>query len=351
MKIGILTFHRARNFGAVLQCYALQETLFQLGYDVKVIDYRQPTIEKLYLPFSWDLFKKNFLYIVRSLFRRPKNYIPILKFYSFSKNHLKLSAPVYSAESMPQDYDVYIVGSDQVWGLNCTEFADDVYFGKFKKKKEAIIIGYAISTNEYSLKKIGEESLLNYANNFKILSFRESPVADYFNKMGIKSRIDIDPTLLADKKVWNNLVNEKYKTQNYIITHFNRGSNEQILLLNKKAINIAEQLNCKVVNLSDYADSPVDFISLIKYSKYVITTSFHCIAFSLIFERNFYAVNLDDGLDSRQKELLMKINLDEVLVDVNFVPSIRNINYKNVNMDLERMRQNSLDYLKNIKYI
>ena len=41
MKIGILTFHRAHNYGAVLQCYALQEVLKGMGHEVEVIDYRQ----------------------------------------------------------------------------------------------------------------------------------------------------------------------------------------------------------------------------------------------------------------------------------------------------------------------
>ena len=64
MKIGILTFHRAHNYGAVLQCYALQEILQRLGYDVYVIDYRQPTLEYAYK--YW-----NFRTILESL-RSPK---------------------------------------------------------------------------------------------------------------------------------------------------------------------------------------------------------------------------------------------------------------------------------------
>lgn len=45
MRIGILTLHRANNYGAALQCFALQETLVALGYEVYVIDYRQPDTE------------------------------------------------------------------------------------------------------------------------------------------------------------------------------------------------------------------------------------------------------------------------------------------------------------------
>ena len=57
-KVGIITFHRANNYGAALQCYALQETLTSIGYDVVVIDYRQPYIEMAYNPIRWDILER-----------------------------------------------------------------------------------------------------------------------------------------------------------------------------------------------------------------------------------------------------------------------------------------------------
>ena len=57
MKVGILTFHRAHNYGAVLQCYALQETLKRMGHDVQVIDYAQPWIEEFYKLFSRSMYR------------------------------------------------------------------------------------------------------------------------------------------------------------------------------------------------------------------------------------------------------------------------------------------------------
>ena len=52
MKVGIITVHRAYNYGSVLQCYSLQEYLKSLGHDVWVIDYRQKWTEAVYKPFS-----------------------------------------------------------------------------------------------------------------------------------------------------------------------------------------------------------------------------------------------------------------------------------------------------------
>lgn len=56
MKVGIITYHRAHNYGAVLQCYALQEVLKRMGHDTQIIDYRQPFIEKLYNLSKKELF-------------------------------------------------------------------------------------------------------------------------------------------------------------------------------------------------------------------------------------------------------------------------------------------------------
>lgn len=83
-KAGIITFHRANNYGAALQCYALQETLTSLGYDVVIIDYRQPYVELAYNPIRWDVVRMGLTrprllggYLVKVLperWRRAKKY-------------------------------------------------------------------------------------------------------------------------------------------------------------------------------------------------------------------------------------------------------------------------------------
>ena len=79
MKIGILTFHRAHNYGAVLQCYALQERLKMAGYDVSVIDYRQPAIERAYKCFDVLYLLKNVFHL-KNLMGKIKYYISLIKY-------------------------------------------------------------------------------------------------------------------------------------------------------------------------------------------------------------------------------------------------------------------------------
>ena len=157
MKLGILTFHGAHNYGAVLQCYALQEVLTKMGHDVYVIDYRQPYINEVYKIFSFQILKRKMKnlgavadYVRYNIFRASAIKKRREHFEEFTSKYLNLTLPC-DAESVPVDFDAYIIGSDQVWSQVCTggDF-DDVYFGKFRRNEDSRVIGYAISSNPAS---------------------------------------------------------------------------------------------------------------------------------------------------------------------------------------------------------
>jgi hypothetical protein len=134
MKVGILTFHRAENFGAVLQVYALQEFIISLGCEVEIIDYRNKAIERAYdlSDFSFFLRRKNIIASLFTLFVRlitfkdqsdRKN-----KYRLFREKHLQLSKKKYLLkEDFGNEYDIYICGSDQIWNLFITGGLDPVY--------------------------------------------------------------------------------------------------------------------------------------------------------------------------------------------------------------------------------
>ena len=101
MKIGILTFHRAHNYGAVLQCYALQEILKGMGHDVEVIDYRQQWIEDFYDLFGWNMIRRN-SGSPSQLFRHLKGnlkkwLLAPAKARNFQKRELKYSSAIRSS--------------------------------------------------------------------------------------------------------------------------------------------------------------------------------------------------------------------------------------------------------------
>ena len=130
MRVSIITFHRAVNYGAVLQAYALQEKIRQLGNEVEIIDYRCPLIEEEVSPLA-GFRKKNGLVssMKKFVFRIIKN----RAFNKFMKKRLNLSTPYYVNDELPETngkYDCYITGSDQVWNYGCSG-ADTSFFLDF----------------------------------------------------------------------------------------------------------------------------------------------------------------------------------------------------------------------------
>lgn len=350
IKIGILTFHRAHNYGAILQCYALQETLRSLDYDVQIIDYRQPYIEKTYQIFGgMGLFRLlihpfTLLYYLNTLSYHVKR-----KFYfsHFRRKYIRTTLPCVS--ELPQDFDVYLIGSDQLWTLPCTNGMDKFYFGSFKRPQHSKLMSYAISSNEKSISQIDISKLKNIVNLFDVLSFREEYISSLVEHLsGRKNRIDIDPTLLQKADFWKSITNDRWKSCDYVLLYEVRKPQEHPDILSWKAKLLAETLNCKVIDLSQKIYSPEDFVSLFMYARYVVTSSFHATVFALIFQRPLYAVRLRDGQDIRYESILKILGADSMLVELDFPPVPQVIDYEPIMKKMETLRSGSLQYLKAI---
>lgn len=351
-KIGILTFHRAYNYGAVLQCYALQEVLKGLGHDVYVIDYRQPWTEEVYKIFSLSIAFKycSPIYTLRyfvNLLNRYKCFSIRKKiFRSFIDKHLQQTPPCIT--DIPQNFDYYIIGSDQLWGLNCLGGKPDmVYWGNFKHPSKSKIVGYAISTNTKSLNLLGINFINRYIQNFSALSVRENNISKELKEITRKDiPVCCDPTLLTDKTLWNSLINRKWEKRKYILMYQVRYNDRN--LLKKKAYNLANQFDCEVIDLSEMTYKVEDFVSLFKYATYVVTTSFHATVFSIIFEKPFYAIRLNDGHDGRYENILNILGLGQCCVDMDAKLTCQPIDYVQVRQNLSLYRETSIEFLKQI---
>ena len=322
-KIGILTFHAAHNYGAVLQCYALQEMLRSMGHIVEVIDYRPGYIEDAYKLFpdrrrkgqSVSQFVKLML---RDVLLYPVKRIRANKFSSFVRKYLNLSSPV-KGTGISSNYDVYIVGSDQVWNKSITKSFDKIYFCNFPfEKQDRRYVSYAASTEQSDISSEDLSSLNSYLNHFDAISVREARLADFI-KENLNKSVDtvIDPTLLHGKSFWDKIVESKEDRGDYILLYQARYNAELV----KKAEEIAKSMNCRLIEMSAwtiplsrmYKDgmsaSPLEFIDLIRNAKLVLNTSFHGTAFSVIYGVPFYYVTLSDGWDLRATSLLNVLNL------------------------------------------
>lgn len=354
MKIGIITFHRANNFGAVLQCYALQETLRHLGYEAEVIDYREPFTELIYNPVRWDIMKQGLSrprlmagYLLKVF---PERYKRAKEYNAFREKYLNCSCKIKKGEDMPQDIDVFLIGSDQMWSLHPTGYKiEPVYFGEFKIPATSNIQGYAISSNIQSLHTIGKERLSKYARNFKRLSFREKAICDEVEKLtGCRGKVVLDPSLLLDFEDWNKLTTHNIVKKKYILTYFlhEESSDPEF---KKKVQQFAQRQGLELVDMFDIAFSPVNFLNAIKHAECILAASFHAVAFSLLFQKTFYALKTNDGKDIRYINLMEALGINR-LIESNALPALcpTAIDYEKVNNKLKELRIDSLEYLKTL---
>lgn len=357
MKIGILTFHRAINFGAVLQCYALYRTLSDMGHDVEVIDYRPAYIEKYRKPLYWNDFKKQgFLSKIKALLMLPITYKNKKKsasvFDSFLNQHIKTTQVVKNVLDLPS-FDVIFFGSDQIWNPRICEGFDPLYYGQFPKGKTKLVSYAASLGTPQVLTKEQWDKIFPLMKSFDAISVRESKLAEYLQNGGIKAKTVLDPTLLASKEIFERIV-EKPQITGYVLLYMLEPDGNAITFANR----IAKHRNLKLMRIrarrspkmkkSNYDDvvpnSVGEFLGYFKYADYVVNVSFHGTAFSVIFNKNFYT------LKSRNYEraygLLKSLGLLDRFVSPNDdVGGGNDIDYLNAIECLEKMRKASQEFL------
>ncbi len=355
MRIGILTFQRAINYGAVLQAYALQQTLRSLGHEVWVINYRQPRVERTdRRPFlkgdKWRLLKEFHLRSFLNFDREKKKTLERReRFDDFLNKYLCLTE-LCGPENIP-DFDIYIVGSDQVWNSSICDGLDPVFWGKFKRPDNSRFVSYAASTSVDDLKKQSHLELQNLLKNFSYISVREKETSEYLNKnftLKNSALTVLDPTLLAKKDIWDMFDNDTYKGHDYVLYFGARSCADYPTVLKDKALSLAKDYGCDLISINFNADSPVDFINKFRYAKAVVTSSFHGVAFSLIFNRPLYAVQYGDEQDARYVNVLKSIGAVKMLVGLRYDVHPQEFDYDWINTHLEIIRKKSLKYLQEL---
>lgn len=355
MKVGILTFHRAHNYGAVLQCYALQFFLKSLGCDVFVIDYKNERLLSCYK--TWDkrrflsknpftLFSKSYKEFFLIKHRRTRGE----KFDYFINNFFKLCE---SSTSNILSLDLIIVGSDQVWNTHLTSGFDKMYWGDFEIRKGAKIISYAASIEEYWENSYNTKVRL-LLNKFDAISVREPKTAEVLNRIvGKEVMVSEDPTLLLDPGIWIDLAQRPSLNCKYLLLYQVRNTKEGEIY----ARNVARKMGLKLICLSARIDqtnskecidaSPIEFLGWFRYASYVICTSFHGTVFSIIYKVPFVSLKLSDGKDGRVESLLKQLDIPERLVNINTEKSLPDLNWNRVHSRLNHLRDSSIQYLLN----
>ena len=359
MKIGILTFHYARNYGATLQAYGLQEVLQSMGHQVQILNYHNPQIAKRKSPFALNQFMANPIsYLIRVVNIYPGYKASVRHFKDFEQKHLHVTREFMSRDAVRQfDGDYIIIGSDQVWNPLLTGGPDPVYWG-MHKPIHAKLMTYAASSGDVALFQTDEfRDISVWLRNFNALSVREERLKEYVEKYTEKNvKVVVDPTLLAGRDIFERITAKRLFQEPYILLYHVESSPALL----KVARYLSKQYHARIISISrqalserlrnrdiKYCNATVsEMLSLIKYAECVVALSFHGTALSVLYEKDFYSVT---GMNmGRVKSFLDKIGLSDRVI--NDVHDIRNtpINWEKVHTMLEEVQIDSIDWLKSI---
>lgn len=323
MRIGIVTFQRAENYGAALQCRALYQYLENLGHDVEVIDYKNEALEKAY-----RLFPK----LRKNLIKYAASGMQVLLHLNALKGRKEKYKDFFGQLAMTErltadnlrqsglDHDLIIAGSDQIWNTKITKGFDEVYFLQFPG--DFIRASYAVSAGTAEFLRAPNAQFDGYMQTFDYLAVREKQLAEYVER-SLKRSIPqtLDPTLLLDAKQWAAMVSgvhvkvpEKYILMynvkpaadlGDIAAKLSREEHMPIVYIDGSAhpfghIDFRRQA-CGVKEVIDVG--PAEFVYLIKNAHKVVTSSFHGTVFSCIFQKDVTIYIPERSGDARLEEL------------------------------------------------
>jgi len=349
-KIGIVTIHSDFHYGAALQAFALN-TVLSDKYNSEIIDYRKNPTN---LPeFS---FVKMLIYHLAS-WKRSRRFIAFLE-NSVSKQRYKNEASII--QGFKGDYDVIVTGSDQVWnpiysGINRL---NPVFFSAFAPQDKYKKISYASSLGNYTYNEEEKAVVKCWLSEYSHISTREVFGQKQLEAiLGKKIEVTLDPTLLLRKEEWIRVARAVKLKHKYVLV-YNVGNS--IVIDSEYARKIADENGWKVVFMSVRLTKdknidiniphcgPAEFVWLFNNAEYIVTSSFHGVAFSINLEKNFINV-YNPKSPQRIDMLLNSVGLEDRTVksieDLQLVK--REINYQQASIQLDRLRKESYDYLIN----
>ena len=351
MKIGILTFQFADNYGALLQAYALKNYIIEnFGCDVEIINYINSNFKKQYSMNPLDKLKvgiKPFLRMILTYSKKNSQH----KIFTRFRNEYILNDSEYIETICFKNYDCVIVGSDQVWNTKIT-MGDMNYF---LPTNDCYIVSYAASADDKFLNNSNLDKIIKLIENYNYISVRESTLQKQIQPLLNKDvNLVADPVFLYDKINWTKFGSKSKKRvdESYVLYYALAGNDK----LEKCASELAEQNNCKIIIVHPTCTKvsklghplkdvgPIEFVWLLEHAKYVISNSFHAFAFSIIFNKTIYYQKFE-GTSNRVQSLIDYMNLKPQII----CDGVQFVTFKH-NESLKPLVKFSKEYLKNINY-
>lgn len=321
MRIGILTFQFADNYGAVLQAYALKRHLEE-HYEakVKIINYVNYKLENAYTINPFKKLNYGLRAYVRSVLNLPKRYRQFCMFEEFRYVQMGLEKKIVKQLNM-NDYDCVVVGSDQVWNLGIT-FGDMNYFLPKVGYDQCKRVSYAASANDDFTSSQNISKIVQCLKQFSSISVREIPLMNALNNaLDLKCTLVLDPVFLQSKDFWRSFASMPKNMPPKYILYYALLENtdlekEAIILSNRESIPIIViHPTCKKISHCGKLKTdvgPKEFVGIIQNATYIVSNSFHAFAFAVLFSKEIYFENLK-GASNRVESLVSIMGLKPIL--------------------------------------
>lgn len=348
-KIGIITIHSDLNYGAFLQAFALTTFLNNNSYYTRIIDYRKiPNSPRIYK------FPKNIIYKIYNLprlFRYRRFIAPLLS----NKRYDSLE----ELQSFNEEFDILISGSDQIWNPVCGGLnrINSAYFLTFASKDRYKKISYGSSIGSYVYDENEKKQVRKWLNEYSHISTRELSGAIQLESIINKPvKVVLDPTLLLNKDIWLQYASSVKIKSKYVLVYYIDELDEVV----SYARIIADKLGLKVALITNMAKrhpkvdiniphcGPAQFLWLFANATYIVTNSFHGTAFAVNFNKDFVSV-IKRNSPQRAQTLLKNVGLYErLLTNIDELDKIPlNVDFKEANIKLDMLRDDSISYLLN----
>ncbi len=357
-KIGIFTFHANHNYGAMLQTFATQYTLKKFGYNAEVVNVYSKNLEKENFFRKKPKSIKSFLQYVYAVFDLKSQ--KKARLFELFHDSLPLSKRYYDYDTLYKDYpqyDIYLVGSDQVWNIEYGLKERNYFFLDFLPSS-AKKISYAPSFGNYNVPKEYYPRLKDLLSSFRFISVRETAGVPLLKDITGRECVQtLDSTFLLGGEEWAKISDDSPLIEgNYILYYgFDKNPKNQEIL-NK----IKKDLQMPIVGISVsltipykidrfYKEvGPREYVNLFRYASYVVTSSFHGVAFAIHFRKDFLVLTTGTRM-SRIESLLRLFSLeDRIIKSVDEYSNYSSfINYPQIEDIIQNQRINSINWLKN----
>lgn len=364
MKIGIITFYRPMNIGAILQATATNRILFNnASWQSQLIDFRLDRTEFYRKPFNLGRIlkakgsKNKVKCFISEFVFFPKRMKTKRKLDSFVRKHLKITPNVYKKQDelleLNSVFDAFVIGSDLVWNPTMSQNFNPYFFATFADENK-IIFSYAASIGESIVDEKTLRTISQNVQRFSGVSIREKTTQKQLQKISDKEIVSVlDPTLLTNREDWRFYESENvFSRKKYIFVYMLENSKTLI----KSAEKLALENDLEIITFDSKhrfkshrakavpTIDPGEFLSLIKNAEVILTNSLHGCAFSIVYKKDFFAFT-HSTRSVRITDLLEELKLsDRMIYDENDI-FLKKIDYNEVYNRLDKLREKSWDFI------